>query len=137
MRDDGTFAAIGVVAALCVARATARRLGSRSVVEWNLDRKFGYGEHASMWFDDHEVPREKIEWWGIDGVYPDQDYLNMSKVVEYAQAFRDGDPVPAIFIENDGRVRDGHHRLEAAVRVGVTEIPVVVLDYDSCAGGEE
>ena len=130
---NGTKLAFGAVAVACAASLVASRSGSRSAVKWNLDSEYDHVSHIRKWFEETDFPKDEIEWWGIDDVYPDQKYLNESIVLDYERIFRRGKPVRAIYVEEDGRLRDGHHRLIAARRVGIDEIPVVVLVYDPYA----
>jgi len=129
---DGRHAAIGAVVVLAVAgRVLRSRRGSGAgQPSWTVDGEFDARRHCDRFFDmDSFELREQVEWWDADELYGDQDYLDERAVERYMARIRRGERVIPVFVEEDGRIKDGHHRWEAAKRLGLERVPVYVLDY--------
>ena len=85
--------------------------------------------HQHFGTSEDEVLRDEVEWWGTGDFEETQEYLNEAQVQEYVQQLREGKPVRPLLADDTGRLYDGNHRLAAAKRLGLAEVPVLVADY--------
>ena len=110
-----------------------RRLGGRRAREqragWNLTSA-GIAESRRIGGPTDSPLRADVEWWDVDDFEEVQDEVDEAGVQMYAERFRAGTPVSPVIAEDTGRLFDGYHRLNAARRVGLTSIPVLVEDYE-------
>jgi hypothetical protein len=77
-----------------------------------------YGQEFGKSFKFHEnYPIEEIH--GTETTDPDA-------VNEIVNAIKEGEELPPILIEDGGGILDGHHRFEAAKKLGLKTVPVIV-----------
>src|SRR5271170_2611843 len=72
----------------------------------------------------------RIEYWAIDRLveYPRNPRKNDAAIDRMCASIREfGFKVPCL-VRSDGEVVDGHFRLKAARKLGLTEIPVILCD---------
>ena len=77
-----------------------------------------------------ETPKMQIEYWAIDKLIPyaRNPRKNDEAVPKMAGVIKEfGFKVPLV-IKSDGEIIDGHLRLKAAQKLGMTEVPVVLAD---------
>ena len=74
--------------------------------------------------------RADVEWWDVDAFEETQDEVWEDGVQMYVDKLQAGDSIPPLIAEDTGRLFDGYHRLNAARRVGLTRVPVLVEDYE-------
>jgi ParB-like chromosome segregation protein Spo0J len=55
-------------------------------------------------------------------------------VQEIMNKLKSGDPLPPILLDYDYGILDGHHRWEAAKRLRIKKIPVVVYENPGYVG---
>jgi len=98
---------------------TNRELTSKQKMLWEDRRGIEFGRHMSgLKYMDTDSP----ELYGTEEV--DED-----KVEAIVSALKNGVELPPLLIDYDGGILDGHHRWEAANRLGVEKIPVVVYEF--------
>ena len=81
---------------------------------------------------------QNIEYWPIERLveYPPNPRKNDSAVDRMCASIREfGFKIPCL-VRSDGEVVDGHLRLKAARKLGMTEIPVLLCDEWSPAAGQ-
>jgi hypothetical protein len=83
----------------------------------------------SMNFHQHPIA-QRIEYWPIDKLvfYARNPRKNDTAVDRMCSSIREfGFKIP-VLARSDGEVVDGHLRLKAARKLGITEIPVILCD---------
>jgi ParB-like chromosome segregation protein Spo0J len=83
-------------------------------------------------------PTQHIELWSIERLveYPRNPRKNDSAVDRMCSSIREfGFKIPCL-LRSDGEVVDGHLRLKAARKLGLTEIPVILCDEWTPGTGE-
>jgi len=91
---------------------------SRSSRGYNLSDRYAYktNEQDPIYF-----PVNRIKT-----LYQTEDALNEDKVTSNMDAIQEGKALAPIVVGYKYDLHDGHHRLEAAIRVGHTHVPCVV-----------
>jgi ParB-like chromosome segregation protein Spo0J len=77
-----------------------------------------------------QTPTQHIELWAIERLieYPRNPRKNDAAVDRMCASIREfGFKIPCL-VRSDGEVVDGHLRLKAARKLGITEIPVILCD---------
>src|SRR5580704_1424370 len=73
-----------------------------------------------------------IEMWPIDRLIPyarNARQHSEKQIAQLAQSIRDNGFVCPVLVDKHGSVIGGHGRILAAQQVGLTELPVIVLDH--------
>ena len=73
---------------------------------------------------------QKIEYWPIGRLveYPRNPRKNDSAVDQMCDSIREFGFKSPVLARSDGEIVDGHLRLKAARKLGITEIPVILCD---------
>jgi hypothetical protein len=70
-----------------------------------------------------DVKNIPAEW--VSATEDRNDRASQDRIGAIADAMSAGKPLPPIIVDSVGRIIDGHHRFEAAKKLGITSIPVV------------
>lgn len=86
----------------------------------------GYHQSARYAYKTHARDPIYLPVNRIKTPYQTEEATNEDKVAENVQRIKNGDAMHPVIIGYDYDLHDGHHRLEAAKRVGHTHVPCVV-----------